>query len=824
MRQINKIKDKLLDLGWDIDELIYEQSIPSTNNGEGGNYRPAVVLVKNGYCLGIVDTPPVGESLLEFSDRFAQLAKSLAIAFYFVFYDEKFYRLNGKGELSLCQSDSPAAAELIADLVSRQGLTRERDPRFAPVSLPSKRHLRVPQVFAVSRVIDAILEGRRSLSVSMVLGSGKTITLATVVAKLLNSGFVKRILCLTPSAALSKQIREIYSQMGLEASVHSSETRINDQQIVILTTNKLLAISDQRSSSLVTAADFDVIVADEAQFLTKGRLVEEFKIEPHQILIGFTAVPLLGPPFTERPVYQYTMSDVLDEPIVPPGYEAHELSSFAEVTGGLPKGGARSVGPLQPVYIITNRDVREYQFVSSGFEIIEVDSDSLKTYELLENDILVSAAGATQGVALLGSLDRPAIFSDSLLRVRSKDRDTARVLFEFLSSDVGASTLSRLAYGTVLRHLTVSALMKALIYLPKSQPISRDDAPMETDTFQPKVANQLRKEVSAIHVLRDEVIPMLERNAHAVDQDAEYSSPSRNDLVAARLKQLAIELAGSNIADVVLDSFPFPIAIAYRRYVDSRFNVFERVLRLRDLAESCAFFLYNVCLADYFRNLASSGYMIENKGARLAYNGFSMAARIDFVEKIIDESNDGKKNGLFLVELPNAKRIVTNLRVLQEDLRNNLSHTAAATESQQRNILEAFIPRVMGLLKDLSFIAGYNMVRIPGYYADNGKLYRRLEIYSGAVPHIEEQEIASPNIAVSISKDHLVILNPEGQMLNLHPLYQLVSNDDTRHETHLCLFKQRKKEKGALEGESIHGSFYVELSGYDYFESLIPGE
>jgi len=78
--------------------------------------------------------------------------------------------------------------------------------------------------------------------------------------------------------------------------------------------------------------------------------------------------------------------------------------------------------------------------------------------------------------------------------------------------------------------------------------------------------------------------------------------------------------------------YPTPIAMPYRRFIDAKFNVYEQVLRLRDVYESIVHFLYNVMLADAFHRLDAKKYFVQDAGARRAYNGFSMSSRLDFIK------------------------------------------------------------------------------------------------------------------------------------------------------------------------------------------------
>jgi hypothetical protein len=160
------------------------------------------------------------------------------------------------------------------------------------------------------------------------------------------------------------------------------------------------------------------------------------------------------------------------------------------------------------------------------------------------------------------------------------------------------------------------------------------------------------------------------------------------------------------------------------------------------------------------------------------------------------------------------------VRQLQDDLRNRLSHTATATESQQRNALKEFEPIVEELLSDLEFLLDYRLVRITSFFYERGNLVRCMEVYHGVVPGLDDQILAEDTGLTRADRDHLVLLDTEDQVLDLYPLYQRVASEETRYETHLCFLKQRKKSRQLLEGESIQGAFPVNLRGFEEFEAL----
>ncbi len=93
-------------------------------------------------------------------------------------------------------------------------------------------------------------------------------------------------------------------------------------------------------------------------------------------------------------------------------------------------------------------------------------------------------------------------------------------------------------------------------------------------------------------------------------------------------------------------------------------------------------------------------------------------------------------------------------------------------------------------------------------------------LYKGVVPHSEEEPLSAHSIFPATESDHLVLLGGEDKVLDLYPLYQLLTNEETRFETHLCMLKQRKQSERRLEGESIQGAFEIQLEGFDEFEKL----
>jgi hypothetical protein len=93
-------------------------------------------------------------------------------------------------------------------------------------------------------------------------------------------------------------------------------------------------------------------------------------------------------------------------------------------------------------------------------------------------------------------------------------------------------------------------------------------------------------------------------------------------------------------------------------------------------------------------------------------------------------------------------------------------------------------------------------------------------VYKGVGPRSEEESLAVSSILPAAESEHLVLLGGEDKVLDLYPLYQLLANEETRFEAHLCVLKQRKQSEKRLVGESIQGTFEMQLDGFDEFEKL----
>lgn len=519
----------------------------------------------------------------------------------------------------------------------------------------------------------------------------------------------------------------------------------------------------------------------------------------------------------------------------PAGFKAIQLGDIADLSTGINlarDGKSTNNSASKKAYLLTAQNIQSDGSLNLDtarrIEIAAItdtgQEEKVNKLLLKPNDILLARIG-TKGnhkVAIVpDDLTELVTYADSLIRVRVKPNlATAKNVFAFLQSDSGQISLQRFVSGVSIQRISVQNLAQILVFLPEKQVESQANV------------DELSVSARAVRQIKDYILPLLEEIENSGiekslnDQESEVEDSgiqkSLNDcnleIVASKLRHLASTLAPAPLPERVMSHYPTPIALAYRRFYDSRFNIYEQTLRLRDLFESASFFVYNLVLSDVLRRLNPKQFYIEDAGARRAYNGYSMSKRIDFVEEVIKIANKNRGRDLFIPELVDSS-VLSRAKQLV-DWRNHLSHTATLTESKQRKAFDDSYSIVEEMLVELEFLADYQLTRIPSFYCKQGQLICRMEVYTGAVPNLTEQSISLDTQLTQAEHNHLILLDREYQILDLYPLYQLIDNEQTQYETHLCFFKQCKKKDQILEGESVHNFASIQLTGFDDFSNL----
>jgi type I restriction enzyme R subunit len=739
---LRQVREQLLDVGWKADDILQEPSI-----SQGGRVvRPDLIALCNLFPLAVIETKSPVVQLDNIAEGARQRAEAAGVPFAFATDGNTILEVRFAGSEYRRYEKFPSPSDLWL-LLDRKW--DEHDPRlFAPFRQP-KFIPRFHQAQAVSQALEAVMNGNKRILLSMATGSGKSYVALQIAWKLIKSGYCRRMLYLTYYRVALEEARHVFGPFG-NSMVSLTGWEIADDevhQVQFGTTNYFLHGGKSTVLQKYSHDFYDLIILPEVDVF--GQVEPVNSHFPDAVKIGFSHRAIPDSRVTQyfrNIVFRYSLEEALaaEEIKVPEGFRAVLLGHVAQFQRGISAKRQEAVAE-QPqenvISFVTTRDVWPdgaidlNQLSQVDLDVTQLGNQRKVDEKLLlqPNDILI--ASVTTGIRIrVGivppSLNKPVTFSSTLIRIRVDPHSAEpRDVLAFLLSGSGQQQLRRIAasVGTSISRISARDLEQVKVFLPEAKV--------------PKSAKEELGVISQAKIqLRTEILPLLDKLEQVHEGDIDSEDQPR--ILATKLHQIAAQLAPPELPECVMGNYPTPIALAYRRFHDARFNVYEQVLRLRDLFEASSYFVYNLVLADLFRRLDPRCYYIDDRGARRAYNGYSMSARMDLVAKVLEISRSNSGQKLFIPELAGAS-VVDLAKQLQEDFRNQLSHTATATESRQRNVLEKFEPLVHEMLAGLEFLAEYRLVRIPSFYFKQGSLVRRMEIYRGVVPDLDEQTICS---------------------------------------------------------------------------------
>jgi hypothetical protein len=824
---LTEVREKLASEGWPENAILGEPPV----SVRGKLYHPDFLLVYNLYPLAVVEVKEkwFRNQMLE---QVSSYATSFDLPFGIGVSGEKvvlFERLINEAR----EHEKIPSPQTLWGNLGREWV--ETDPRLFPAyeshDYPTPFHI----AQAVAKVLDEIMSGENYVSVVLATGSGKTYAIFQMLWKLLKSDYAERILYVTNRRELLENAKHTFSPLAdvIYEFISRAKPKIGSRLHLGLTQH-----IKQIQELLAVGADYDFVVFD--NILDPGVISTASSTFPDAKLInvlGTALSPYISEGMPRQPVFTFGIRDALTEakPVVPEGYESVRLSDIATLHAGTylrtkdaQKSASSRVFLLEPRSISPDGNIdfnNVLQIEATSPELLTNEGELNDDYIARPHDILIApypqSGGRIKVTQVPSKVPGVLICRNPLYRIRV---DAAKIdpadVFDFLKSDLGQRTLLGLVSGSIIARINFSTLSSLPIFIPK-----RDKA--HSAEARPQ---ELSGIATVVRALEEKIIPRLkelQQQNISVPTDPELIPEDLGlDLLAEHLKGLAGDLVRPPLPERVMNEYPTPIAMAYRRFNDALFNIFERVLRLIDVYESSCFFVYHVILADVVHNLSQLGYFIEDKNVRQAHKSFSMAWKLDFISQVVGmakerlERGEAQRPELFIPELLDSS-FVERAKELK-DFRNLVSHTATATESQQRNFLNIYQPKVKVMLNELEFLRSYYLVRIPRLYVSQQSLFRHLEVYKGVLPNLKEEKLSSDltelSWITSADHQHLLLLNRDDEVLDLHPMYQLLATDETRHETHLCFLKQQKSSK--LYGESIQGSFELELQGGDRFSAL----
>lgn len=776
---------------------------------------PDLVLRSANYPLAIVEVKKPGQSLENALAQLQQTLDAAQVPAGIVFDGSRSVTIRRAGDI--LSGDEFPAPDTLWQLITPPLVPS--DPRSSP-SLPGyEDKLLLYQEQAVGSILDSILEGNTLSVVAIPTGLGKTVISLAVIWKMIHTHTAKSVLFLSPSKA---QIDYTVEQLkGVELSF-SIINNLDDSNAIIaeqlsFASHSFMGRASSKAQRGRILEKFDLIIVDAINRLDPA-VFAGLENSSNRV-IGFTHLAAKSP---ARVIFEVPLQAKFDFMMrtPPDGFTSVRLADIANISYGSVQSsseyllneaerGNRKAYLLAGRHLLPDGEIGISDLYPISFERLRENEErgQANDKQVLSGDILVSSYASSDNrikVALVKETIPPnTFFTNKIIRIRLQDElISPEDVFTFLFSSSGQQALRLVSHQ---ERLALRDLGQIHIFLPKSPEAER------------RVPEVFGAAAEAYRHLKENVLPALKEVA---EQSASADEPSLvPGAIADELRKIIASISSPPVIERAISDYPTPIAIAARRFKEARFNSYEQVFRLRDLFEAASFFVYHIVLADALHRLPMPQYYVDQKPARRAFDEFSMKFRLDFVEAVLSTAQEDNGASLFVPELLKTS-VVTTAKSLQSEFRNVLSHTATPSLRQQENILKVFRPRVETMLRELEFLGAYRLVRVPAFYFVGDKRIARIEVYRSPAPYIHEEPLTT-----NIDHTHMALLDAEGALLDLHPLYQVVDvgygilqTGQEIYDTHLGFLKYIKA--GVLRGESVQGGFEIELADHAIFKSL----
>ena len=501
---------------------------------------------------------------------------------------------------------------------------------------------------------------------------------------------------------------------------------------------------------------------------------------------------------------------------VPEGFDEHLLDDIVELTGGIRVDTAsRLTEPpsAKETPFVQVRHLRgDGTLAERPYWLPKNVAKPHLAKRAMPDDILVSVSGTIGKVVLVGPEHQGGVlFDTSIRRLRIKDKDIAAAdVAAFLRSELGQLQFRRFTAGAAIPYLANSQFTQIRVFLAAVPAGPEDQAPAAgPGTTQPAPLAQ-----AFPRTIESELRAILQQVSSGDRQH--WQQP-----VAKKLRQLAGELTPTPLADTIRQEFPAPLAIAYRRYLMARHNPYEQLDRMINLIEACTYFVFHVLIADYSRAAWRDKIELPKSSRGVFKTRATFDNRIRFIREITALAREHRLD-LFVPSLVDCG-IEEDVDEFRRTLRNPVAHSAPGSEAYVARLVKQHQKALDEMLGKLDFLTSYTMCRVRSHYFERGRWHYQCELYRGEEYDTNLQEVPLPDAEqngrlIAAERDHLVLLSPEYEALDLWPYYQLHFGDATCRESHLCFVKHLTADDRTLHGESVRSGIELALAGFDgYF-------
>lgn len=243
----------------------------------------------------------------------------------------------------------------------------------------------------------------------------------------------------------------------------------------------------------------------------------------------------------------------------------------------------------------------------------------------------------------------------------------------------------------------------------------------------------------------------------------------------------------------VVENFPHPVAHYLRRFLKGSRTQRDKLNALRDSWEALIQTLFAMTLGELrVRNHPTEHCDVDRRW-------ISSQTIFDRIELIARVYAWGGRNLQIAGRL--TEMCLAGLKDLNQS-RNSLAHRAAGTEAQARRELEALAPMFLRILRQVTWLAEWQIVRPTGAMEDGRSELQLFQGYSAEDHYIFATLSQAQRIAIATrpnSQCELFALKDE-LLLCLSPIFHLMPASESLH-THIGFLK--KQSRNALVYEVV---------------------
>ncbi len=437
------INPKLYEAGWEEDKIgrelpITEGRIIDDYGNRKGALKPDYILfLEKNFPIAVVEAKDVSHHRaagLQQAKRYAQML-NVPFAYSTNGREIEEYDFITKKQTTLEKFPSP---EELWERYSKWKfgrvvpLEKENNPLAYPFKIVRGRKPRYYQIAAVKRIIEAFLDGKKRILLTMATGTGKTEVAFWVVWKLYHTKKIRRVLYIADRTMLRDQAYNRFEPFGNKRDMIIEGKTPTTRDIYFATYQTLYSEKDGKRLYRNYPPDFfDMVIIDECHRSGYGRWKEILDYFSGAVHFGMTATPRIKTnnenidtyAYFGKPVYVYSLGQGIEDGFLAP-YKIHKIYMNVDKKGGIILGEVASEGAI----IKVPEDVEPKEFYSVGeFEkrIILPDrteamtkklAEILKTYGPLDKTIVfcVTKEHALDVVKILQNELAPEVMSTGI--------------------------------------------------------------------------------------------------------------------------------------------------------------------------------------------------------------------------------------------------------------------------------------------------------------------------------------------------------------------------------------------------------------------------